>query len=383
MIAYFWKMLFSQVVGQSELKKKLHDSVTNGRVAHAQMLVGSVGSGSLPLALAFAQYLACKHRAETDSCGKCDSCVRYAKLEHPDLQLIFPKNNKSTPKLPSKNFLTEWRKAVLANPYLNLNDWLKEVGIDNMQGIIHVGDSREVLQNLSYKAYEADYRVVLIWLAEHMNTAAANKLLKILEEPPERTVFLLVAESTENMLQTILSRVQMHRLGRLSEAEIATALSAESDELDQIEKFAHLADGDLNLAKHLIEDQTSITNSINFFIRWMRACYGVQMDTIQGLCEEFNSLGREQQKALLTQSSAILRKVLMYRTLPDMEGKLLKEELDFVHKFSRFIAVENSAKMLEALNDANYHIERNANARITFTDLSFKLSDLVLSEAMK
>ena len=386
MIAYFWKMLFSQVVGQSELKKKLRDSVTNGRVAHAQMLVGSVGSGSLPLALAFAQYLACKHRGETDSCGKCDSCVRYAKLEHPDLQLVFPKNKTAKidhKNFSSKDFLPDWRKAVLSNPYLNLNDWLKELGIDNKQGSINVDDSREVLQNLSYKAYEADYRVVLIWLAEHMNTAAANKLLKILEEPPERTVFLLVAESTDNMLQTILSRVQMHRLGRLSEAEIATALSAESDELDQIEKFAHLADGDLNLAKHLIEDQTSITNSINFFIRWMRACYGVQMDTIQGLCEEFNSLGREQQKALLTQSSAILRKVLMYRTLLDMEGKLLKEELDFVHKFSRFIAVENSAKMLEALNDANYHIERNANARITFTDLSFKLSDQVLSEAMK
>jgi len=379
-------MLFSQVVGQSELKKKLRDSVTNGRVAHAQMLVGLVGAGSLPLALAFAQYLACKQRGEKDSCGKCDSCVRYAKLEHPDLQLIFPKNKTESvthTEASSKDFVVLWRKAVLNNPYLNLQDWLKGLNIEKKQGLINIYDSKEILSSLSYKAYEAEYRVVLIWLAENMNIPSANKLLKILEEPPERTVFLLVAESTENMLQTILSRVQMHRLGRLSETEIATALSVESEEIDQIEKFAHLADGDLNLAKHLIEDQTSITNSINFFIRWMRACYGVQMDTIQGLCEEFNSIGREQQKALLTQSSAILRKVLMYRTLPDMEGKLLKEELDFVHKFSRFIAVENSAKMLEALNDAHYHIERNANAKITFTDLSFKLSDQVLSEAMK
>jgi len=379
-------MLFSQVVGQSELKKKLRDSVTNGRVAHAQMLVGPVGAGSLPLALAFAQYLACTNRGETDSCGKCASCIRYAKLEHPDLQLIFPKNKTAKidhKNFSSKDFLPEWRKAVLDNPYLSLNDWLKELGIDNKQGAINVDDSREVLQNLSYKAYEADYRVVLIWLAEHMNTAAANKLLKILEEPPERTVFLLVAESTENMLQTILSRVQMHRLGRLSEKEISVSLSSVSDDLEQMEKLAHLADGDLNLAKHLLEDQATISASINFFIRWMRACFVLNLEILQELNEEFNALGREQQKAFLAQSETIIRKVLMYRTLPETKDKLLKEELDFVHKFSRFIQVENTASMLEALNEAHYHIERNANARITFTDLSFQMSDSLMSQAMK
>ncbi|MCF8463923.1 MAG: DNA polymerase III subunit delta' [Flavobacteriales bacterium] len=378
-------MLFSQVVGQSELKKKLRDSVTNGRVAHAQMLVGPVGAGSLPIALAFAQYLACTDRNESDSCGKCASCVRYAKLEHPDLQLIFPKNKTAKvdhKNFSSKDFLPDWRKAILANPYLSLNDWLKGLGIDNKQGSINVDDSREVLQNLSYKAYEADYRVVLIWLAEHLNASAANKLLKILEEPPERTVFLLVAESTENMLQTILSRVQMHRLGRLSEKEISASLSSASDDVEQMEKLAHLADGDLNLARHLLDDQATISASINFFIRWMRACFVLNLEILQELTEEFNSLGREQQKALLAQSETILRKVLMYRTLPDTKDKLLKEELDFVHKFSRFIEIENTAIMLEALNEAHYHIERNANARITFTDLSFQMSDGLMSQAM-
>ena len=337
------------------------------------------------MALAFAQYLACKDRGESDSCGKCDSCVRYAKLEHPDLQLIFPKNRTTKvdhKHFSSKDFVVDWRASVLKNPYLNLNDWLKELGIANKQGAINVDDSREILQNLSYKAYESDYRVVLIWLAEFMNPASANKILKILEEPPERTVFLLVAESTENILQTILSRVQIHRLGRLSESEIAVALDT-GEEFERAEKFAHLADGDLNLAKQLLEDQTAITSSINFFISWMRACYGQQWETLRNLCDEFQLLGREQQKALLAQSSNILRKVLMYRTIPETKDKLLKEELDFVHKFSQFITPANSTGMLEALNDAHYHIERNANARITFTDLSFKLSDLVLSEAMK
>lgn len=379
-------MLFKQVVGQEALKQKLRDSVKNGRVAHAQMLVGPVGSGPLPLALAFAQYLGCKNRTGTDSCGACESCKRYAKLEHPDLQLIFPKNK--TQKIDSKtysskDFVLDWRAAVLKNPYLNLNSWLKQLGIENKQGLINVDDSREVLQNLSYKAYEAEYRVVLIWLAEYMNAAAANKILKILEEPPERTVFLLVAEGTENLLQTILSRVQIHRLGRLSEEEIAQALPETDGGAERAQQLAHLADGDLNLAKQLLEDQTVVTDSIGFFIRWMRACFAVNMEMLRDLTDEFQSLGREQQKATLQQSGSILRKVLMYRTLPETKAKLLREELEFVHKFSQFITQDNAAEMLAALDEAYYHIERNANPKITFTDLSFQLSEKVLSAAIK
>lgn len=379
-------MRFSEVVGQQKLKEKLLGSVTNGRVAHAQMLVGPSGAGSLPLALAYAQYLACKKRTETDSCGVCDSCIRYAKLEHPDLQLIFPKNKTQKvdhKNFSSKDFLPEWRKAVLTNPYLNLNEWLKGLGIDNKQGAINVDDSREILQNLSYKAYEADHRVVLIWLAEHMNTSAANKLLKILEEPPARTVFLLVAESTENMLQTILSRVQTHRLGRLSETEIARALTAEDVDADHVERLAHMADGNLNLARQLLQEQETVTATVQFFIHWMRACYAADLEKLMDLNEEFNALGREQQKTLLEQSANILRKVLMYKTLPQTKTKLLREEVDFVQKFARFIGLENSGEMLQALNDAHYHIERNANARIIFTDLSFTLSDQLRSMALR
>lgn len=373
-------MLFAETIGQATLKDKLRNSVLNGRVAHAQLLVGSSGSGALPLALAYAQYLACTDRNELDSCGKCSSCIRYAKLEHPDLQLIFPKNKTSKvdhQTFSSRDFLVEWRKAVLNNPYLNLNDWLKELGIDNKQGAINVNDSREIIQNLSYKAYEADHRVVLIWLAEHMNLQAANKLLKILEEPPERTVFLLVAEGTENMLQTILSRVQLHKMGRLKASEISRALYAETEDLGQLESLAELADGDFNLARQLLNDKTSVTNSVDFFIRWMRACFVLNMEQILDLLEEFNALGREQQKELLSQSTGILRKGLMYSSVSGSSTKLLREEMDFMHKFSRFINLENTEGMLTVINDAHYHIERNANPRIVFTDLSFKLSDLL------
>lgn len=379
-------MLFREVVGQERLKQKLRQSVADGRVAHAQMLVGSVGSGALPLALAFAQYLACNNRNELDSCGSCVSCKRYAKLEDPDLQLVFPKNRTSkieSSSYSSKDFLPEWRAAVIENPYINLNGWFKKLGIDNKQGSINVNDSKDVLHNLSYKAYEAEYRVVLIWLAEYMNTPAANKILKILEEPPSRTVFLLVAQSTENMLQTILSRVQMHRMGRLSEAEIASALANEEVDEARAAKLAHLADGDLGLAQQLLKDHASVTDAIGFFIRWMRACFSKNLEVQRDLTDEFQSGGREQQKALLKQSGSILRKVLMYRTLPETKEKLLKEELEFVHKFSQFINENNAAGMLAALDEAAYHIERNGNAKIVFTDLSFRLSDLVLSEALK
>lgn len=378
-------MQFSEVVGQEKLKDKLRSSVTNGRVAHAQMFVGSIGSGALPLALGFAQYLACKNRGDSDSCGTCDACRRYAKLEHPDLQLIFPKNK--TQKVThqhfsSKDFVGEWRAAVIANPYLNLNEWLSVLGIENKQGAINVDDSKEILHNLSYKAYEADHRVVLIWLVENMNISAANKLLKVLEEPPERTVFLLIAEDTENLLATIISRVQIHRMERLSEDAIVKKLATDEVSAEEVRKFAHMADGDLSMTRTLLENKESITETIAFFINWMRACYGGQMDVLRNLSDEFHALGRERQKDLLVQSTGIVRKVLMYRITPESKDRLLQEEMSFVHKFSPFITPDNAPGLLKTLNDAHYHIERNANPRITFVDVSLKISDLILSVAL-
>jgi DNA polymerase-3 subunit delta' len=198
-----------------------------------------------------------------------------------------------------------------------------------------------------------------------------------LEEPPARTVFLLVAESNENMLQTILSRVQLHKMGRLKAAGISAALSSETDDHAQLASLAELADGDLNLARQLLNDKSSVTYSIDFFIRWMRACFVLNMEQLVDLLEEFNVLGREQQKDLLSRSTGILRKGLMYSSGGDNSTGLLREEMDFMHKFSRFINPENSEGMLAEINQAHYHIERNANPRIVFTDLSFKLSDLL------
>lgn len=337
--------------------------------------------------MAFAQFLACTDRSADDACGLCSSCIRYQKLEHPDLQLIFPKNK--TKKIDhkeysSKDFLLDWRKAVIHNPYLSLNDWLRGLGIENKQGLINVFDSKEVIHNLSYKAFEAERRVVLIWLPELMNNEAANKILKVLEEPPEKTVFLLVAEDSENMLQTILSRVQTHRVERLSEDDMVKALVKISN-MDEAEskRLAHMADGDLRLAHGLMEDREGITQVVRFFIEWMRACYADNIEAIRNLADTFHTMPREEKKDLLARSQGILRKVLMYGVLPDMAERLLPEELAFIQKFARFITVENGSQMMQELDRAHYHIERNGSAKIIFTDLSFLFSELLRAEAIK
>lgn len=382
----FADMFFRNVIGQKRLKQKLRESVTHGRVAHAQMMVGPTGAGGLALAWAYAQYLACTDRNAEDSCGQCSSCRRYAILEHPDLQLIFPKNNTGSEgsSYSSKDFVTRFRPAVIADPYLSLQDWLRYLNVENKQGIINVLDSSEVLQNLSYKAYEAEYRVVLVWLAEKMNTDSANKLLKVLEEPPPRTVFIFTCESTENMLATILSRVQSHRLDRLSEELIAQGLMRQGDcDPQQARLAAHLADGSFGLARQLIHDPDAVAEAVNFFIDWMRACFLQNMVAIGQLMDRFQALGRERQKHLLTQAAGLLRNVLMYRMRPDAGAMMMREQIAFVQKFSRYISPDNMEGLLSELDRAHLHIERNAHPRILFTDLSLRISGLLQQEALK
>lgn len=380
-------MFFRDVIGQERLKRKLRESVLNGRVAHAQMISGPSGAGALPLALAYAQYMACTDRTDSDSCGECNACKRYTKLEHPDLQLIFPKNLTSEGEgkgFSSKDFVIRFREAVLDNPYLSLQEWLAFLGIENKQGSINVLDSAEILHNLSYKVYEAEYRVIVVWLAEKMNTDAANKLLKVLEEPPQRTVFLFTCESTENMLATILSRVQTHRLDRLAESDMTAGLvnNHRADE-SQASLVAHLADGDFGLALQLLRAPETVHSTVQFFITWMRACYGLNMEALASLMDEFQKMGRERQKELLTQACALLRNVLLYRLNPSGNHAMMRQQMEFVQKFSRFISADNMEGLLEEFDRAHYHIERNAHPKILFTDLSYSISELLQKEALK
>ena len=375
-------MQFKAIVEQSRIKERMINAAKTGRVSHAQMIVGNEGAGGLPLALAFATYLSCTNRGETDSCGQCPSCVKYAKLEHPDLHLFFPNNTaKDVKKDPSSGqFVGEWRKAVLKNPYLNLNDWLNALDIGNKVAILNERDSSEIVATTNLKTYESEYRVVLIWMAEKMNESCANKILKVIEEPPPKTVFLLVVEDTENMLATITSRVQAIHLPPLNDEVIAEAL-IKDHALDEhsAHDIAHRADGNYRLATVMAHaDNGSDVN--DFFIRWMRLCFSGNAPEIFKLADEFHSLGRERQKELLQAASNMLRKAILHQW--QTNGSLAGEQAKFVANFSKFMDPTVGSKVLGMLDEASDQIGRNAFAKIVLADMSFSIGKLLRQKAV-
>ena len=216
-------MRFTNVIGQNPAKERLINSVHNGRVSHAQLFLGMEGSGALPLAMAYSQFLLCKNKTESDSCRKCSSCTKTEKLIHPDIHFVYPIALQKDIRM-STDVATEWREAFLENPYLNLSDWFSYISAENKQPVIGVEESAEILRKLSLTTYEGEFKVMIIWHPEKMNVQAANKLLKILEEPPDKTVFILVSENEEQLLRTIVSRTQLIKMDRISDEEIKNAL---------------------------------------------------------------------------------------------------------------------------------------------------------------
>ncbi len=372
-------MLFIDVIGQVEVKERLIRSVNENRVSHALLFLGTEGSGNLPLALAFAQYLVCENRTAEDSCGKCPACIKMKKLVHPDVTFSFPVTTREKIKNPkSVDFISDWRKAVLANPYLNYNEWITELDSENKQGNISVDESADILQRLSLKSLEAPYKIVIIWLAEKMNTPAANKLLKIIEEPPERTFFFLVSENNEQILPTILSRTQLVKVRRISDEEMATALEQRhSISRESAQKISHRAGGNYLEAINLIHHHDEEQNENKRFLEWMRACLKLNLPVINDFTQELASTSREQQKLFLQNGLHILRECLMInyadRTMIRFEG----EELESFKKFSVFVNGKNAERFIEEFNQAHFHLERNANFKILFADLSLKVNALL------
>ena len=267
-------MHFSDVIGQEEVKERLIRSVKENRVSHALLFLGAEGSGNLSLAVAFAQYLVCENQGNDDSCGKCPGCMKMKKLVHPDVTFSYPVTTREKLKSPkSVDFISEWRKAVLHNPYMNYNEWITELDSENKQGNISVDESADILRRLNLKSVEAPYKIVIIWLAEKMNAAASNKLLKIIEEPPDRTFFFLVSDNYEQILPTILSRTQLVKLKKIGDAEMSEALMKQHSLLkDSAQKIAHRAGGNYLEAINLIHHHDEEENENKRFLEWMRAC---------------------------------------------------------------------------------------------------------------
>ncbi|HEX8505322.1 MAG TPA: DNA polymerase III subunit delta [Hymenobacter sp.] len=370
-------MHFKDIPNQAAVKQLLRQSVQRQHVAHAQLFRGQEGGAALALALAYAQYLNCEQRAPDadDSCGHCPACTKTAKLAHPDLNFIVPVTTTKTvaKDAVSSKFMGEWRSFVLDNPYQGLNDWMQHIGAENKQGNISKDEAVQILKLVSLKAFEARFKIVILWLPELMHPAAANAVLKLLEEPPPATIFLLVSYAPEQLLPTIISRVQPVVVRPFSEDDITGYLRDEYRVPEaKARQVAQLADGSLGAAL-ASRDANADHDYFVFFVKWMRLSYSQKAADILKQSEEFQKLGRESQKEMLSYSLGLMRKVLLYGIDPQFVPHLAAGEQDFVTKFSKLVTPRNADLLTKELTDAHYHIERNANPRMVFVDSSLRL----------
>lgn len=376
-------MLFKDIIGQENIKNHLTQTVANGRIPHAQLFVDPTGSGALPMAIAYAQYILCNSIDGENNSGNHSCHLKFEKLGHPDLHFAFPvATNDKVKKHPVSNlFMSEWREFILNNPYGSLFNWYQKLGIENKQGQIGVDEAEEIIKKLVLKSYEGGYKIIIIWMAEKMNTAAANKLLKLIEEPPKDTLLLLIAENEEQIINTILSRCQVLHFKSLSESEIKSALVLEhSIDDNTAAKIAHQSHGNWNKAQHLILNNDNEQIFEKWFVAWVRSAFKVKgnASVIQELIiwsEEIAKTGRETQKRFLRYCSHFFRQALLanYKANELVFFESTSSEFD-LNKFAPFVHGGNIENINEALEDAIYHIERNGNAKIILLDLSMQLT---------
>lgn len=374
-------MKFDRIIGQKLIIEKLVRSVWQERVSHAQVLAGPQGCGKLALAIAFAQFVSCENRLEADSCGTCPSCVKYEKLIHPDLHFVFPVIRSSPSSDPvSDNFIAEWRKLISESPYFNLNQWLSRIGVKNEQGLIYASEAGEIIKKLSLKTYESDYKVMIIWLPEKMHQATANKLLKMIEEPPAKTLFLLVSEEPDMVLPTIMSRCQFVRVPSIAKQDLKEELISNFDiEERKAAMLAHLSRGNFLRATGLIINDESRNNNLDNFIKLMRLAYQRDIPVLAEWTDEIAGSGRELQKSFLSFCLTQLRENYILNIgessndLVYLEG----DEANFAKKFSTFINDNNISELTKEFSLAHSHISANGNPKIIFLDLSLKVCALL------
>ncbi len=370
-------MLYAQIVGQQEPKQRLLKMVKEDRVPHALLFSGREGSGNLPAALAFAQHLYCTSKKAEGACGECAACNKVAKLIHPDLHLVFP-IAKSKDVKSSNDLVKEFREAFLAQPYMSLNDWFNELSAENKQPIIPVEEANDILKKLSYTSYEGSYKMMIIWQPEKMNQEAANKLLKILEEPPEKTIFVLVSNHPDQLLATIISRVQQIPFYQCSEQEIADALVANYRINGETAKqTAMLANGNYAEAIALLTHNEESVSFLNNFQTFMRLALKFDCNKVLQWIDENATSGREKQKQFLQYGLEVFRDCLMFNFGDKSLVRLSGQEKQFLEKFAPFVSQKNYERLIEEFNTNYYYVERNANPKILFMDLFLKTNELI------
>ncbi len=368
-------MRFSDIPGQEEIKDRLRKTVSDQRVSHAQMFLGPQGSAKLPMALAYAQYINCSKRADGDSCGVCPSCLQYGKLAHPDLHFLYPiATTKEFDNKPvSTMFLGHWRKIIPERAgFITLNDWYDQIGIENKQGLINTDDCNDLIRKLSYTSYESEYKVMIIWMVEKIHHTGANKILKILEEPPDKTLFILITEQLDQLLPTIISRTQLVKFPKYSDTALEKAVTDLTGcTTDEAAGARFMADGNLTLALNIIRNGDSHSDLFIRFRDWMRLCYAKDIASAVKMASEFQGIGRENIKKFFHYALRVVHLCMLHQYGLQDQINADGEERQFITKFSPFIN-PSGMQFTEAFNDAIYHTERNASGSIMFLDLSLK-----------
>ncbi|MEX0291614.1 MAG: ATP-binding protein [Flavobacteriaceae bacterium] len=382
-------MYFKELLGLPHIKKHLTFSAEAGRIPHAQLFVGPEGCGKLAMALAYAQYILCEKPGVGTEEGRKACNLKCDTLAHPDLHFAFPVANVGKVKshAVSNHFLEEWRQFIQEQPYGNLFDWYRLIGIEKKQGQIGVDEALDIVKKLSLKSYEGGYKIMIIWMAEKMNISASNKLLKLIEEPPEKTVLLLVAEDEEQLLQTIRSRCQVLHFPPLAEEAIVMALVERGLSKEEALRLAHEANGNFNKALDLMNKDSEELIFEKWFVQWMRSAFKAKGNraAVHELIlwsEEVAKTGRETQKNFLKYGLSVMRQAMLINYKAE-ELAYMKIHIDGfqLDKFAPFVHESNIEPIVHEIEEAIYHVERNGNSKLIFTDLSIRLTRLLHRKA--
>lgn len=368
-------MKFQDIPGLKDAKKILTEAVKSNHIAHAQLFVGAEGALNLPLAIAYATYLHCENKGD-DCCGTCAACSKSAKFIHPDTHFVFPLSNvkgeKDEDRLKAE-IMKSWRSFLADQPFGNLDDWCNSYGAEDKLSIISKDASREIIKTLSLKPFESKNKVMIIWQPETMHPAAANGILKILEEPSPNTYFILVTNAADQLMPTIISRTQIVTIPLLSDDELESYLKEKHGLADNnARKIVQLADGNINYALKLIGQEQD--NSSAFFTEWMRACFSHKYATLVNMAEEYHGLDKLTQKNMISYSINMIRETLLFSSGAEVINRTRGEEREFVEKFSKVLDVNKIERSFQLLNDASFHLERNGSAKMIFMDLSLKMA---------
>ena len=373
-------MLFKDIIGHADIKQQLIKGVQCGRVSHAQLFTGPIGNGALPLALAYSQYINCDSPTDTDSCGECPSCRKFTKYIHPDLHFIFPHHSYKSGAYSQEKAeaLAKWRKALDENPYFSEEHWYSALEMENKQGIINKDDSADILKALSLKSFEGKYKVMIIWLPERMNDTCANKILKILEEPAEKTLFIMISNNSEGIIKTITSRTQIINVPAPNRNDIEQGLiTLQLIDKGKAQEIARISNGNYFKALELAKTDDKNDYMLDHFRDLLRYCWGRKIIEIGEWVETTSSKGREDIKAILNRGIEIFRENMITTVDCSDISFATAYEQEFINKFHVFVTPDNIGEAYQILNDANFDIGRNANVKIVLTDMAFKLATLL------